>query len=95
MTPAKPLDKLHVSYERKIRLMRKTEDDAGGNTKPLAGTTRRPTKAGGRYGSKTLGKIKSELKTSEQIRKSRKIMENKRAKNARSSRNGGKKKGRP
>lgn len=92
--PAKPLDKLHVSYERKVWQMKKIEQDAGGNAKSTAGPSRRPIKAGGRYGSKTINKVKSELKTSEQIRKSRKVVENKRAKNARPSRNGGKKKGR-
>jgi len=94
VVPAKPLDKLHVSYERRVRQLKKTEEDVSGNGNPSAGPPGRPTKAGGRYGGKTFGKVKSELKTSEQIRKSRKVMENKRAKNARPSRGGGKKKGR-
>lgn len=38
-----------------------------------------------RYGGKSLTKVKSELKTSDQIRKKRKTMEHKMAKNARPS----------
>ncbi|RDB24936.1 ATP-dependent RNA helicase DBP10 [Hypsizygus marmoreus] len=89
----KPLDKLHVGYDRKVRQLKKREDVTDGPSKPTSG---RPGKAkvGGRYAGKTLGRVKSELKTSEQIRKGRKVMENKRAKNARPSRGGGKKKGR-
>ncbi|KAG5638307.1 hypothetical protein H0H81_000725 [Sphagnurus paluster] len=92
---AKPLDKLHVSYERKMRQLQKKEE-VSGDAKPLGGRPGKPSKAGGRYGGKTFGRVKSELKSSEQIRKSRKVMENKRAKNARPSCNGGggKKKGR-
>ncbi|GLB37444.1 putative DBP10CT (NUC160) domain containing protein [Lyophyllum shimeji] len=93
MTPAKPLDKLHVSYERRLRQTKKSEED-GGNAKPAAGSSKRSTKAVGRYGSKPIVKVKSELKTSEQIRKHRKIMEHRKAKNARPSRKAGKKKGR-
>ncbi|KAG6911139.1 hypothetical protein DXG01_003879 [Tephrocybe rancida] len=92
--PAKPLDKLHVSYERKARQLSQREK-GGTEAKPSAGPSKRPTLPGGRFGGKSIGRVKSELKTNDQIRKSRKIMENKRAKNARPSRNGGgKKKGR-
>ncbi|KAG5648471.1 hypothetical protein DXG03_003082 [Asterophora parasitica] len=96
VVPSKPLDKLHVSYDRKVRQMQKKKGDADGDDKPSGGRPGKgATKVGGRYGGKTFGRVKSELKTSEQIRKSRKVMENKRAKNARPSRNGGgKKKGR-
>ncbi|KAF5385833.1 hypothetical protein D9615_002245 [Tricholomella constricta] len=92
---AKPFDKLHVSYDRKVRQQQKKGEDADGDAKPSASRSGRPTKVGGRYGGKTFGRVKSELKTSEQIRKSRKVTENKRAKNARPSRShDGKKKGR-
>ncbi|KAG6820733.1 hypothetical protein H0H93_012379 [Arthromyces matolae] len=88
-TQPKVLDKLHVSYERKLRrLQNKGNNDeetkSSGNAKP----------AGGRFGAKFVGRVKSELKTSEQIRKDRKIIEKKRAKNARPSRRGAGKKNR-
>lgn len=91
---AKPLDKLHTGYERKVRQIKKRDEDAGGPSKPTTGPPGRGAQAAGRYAGKTFGRVKTELKTSEQIRKGRKIMENKRAKNARPSRGGGSKKGR-
>ncbi|KAG5733691.1 ATP-dependent RNA helicase DBP10 [Termitomyces sp. T112] len=88
--PSKPLDKLHVSYERKLRQSNKKREGEG-ETESIGKSTR----PGGRYGGKAMGRVKSELKTSEQIRKSRKTMEQKRAKNARPSRHSvGRKKGR-
>jgi ATP-dependent RNA helicase DDX54/DBP10 len=85
---AKPLDKLHKDYDRKVRQIKKRDDGAGGgreSTKPTPSTGKK-TKAGGRYGGKPAGKIKSELKTVEQIRKGRKVLEKKRTKNARPTR---------
>ncbi|KAG6869119.1 hypothetical protein C0993_001684 [Termitomyces sp. T159_Od127] len=88
VVPAKPLDKLHVSYERKLRQSQKKR---GENE---AESTGKLTKPGGRYGAKPMSKVKSELKTSEQIRKDRKVMQKKRAKNARPSKRNINKKGR-
>ena len=82
---AKPLDKLHKDYDRKVRQTKRRDDIAGSeheSTKPTQDARKR-SKAGGRYGGKPAGRIKSELKTVEQIRKGRKIMEKKRSKNAR------------
>ncbi|KAG6861101.1 hypothetical protein C0995_004038 [Termitomyces sp. Mi166 len=88
--PAKPLDKLHTSYERKFRQLKKKGENKGETQ-----STRKSTRPEGRFGGKSVGRVKSELKTSEQIRKSRKIMEKKRAKNARPGRHTiGKKNGR-
>lgn len=90
----KPLDKLRGDYERKVWKSQKANQQTGGDegTAP-GGSSRRPpagkNKKGGRYGGKPVGKVKSELKTVDQIRKTRKNVEQKRAKNARP----GKKKG--
>jgi ATP-dependent RNA helicase DDX54/DBP10 len=84
---AKPLDRLGNNYERKVRqIKKKTESQEG---EPLG----RPTSGsrGGRYGGKPLARVKTELKTSEQIRKGRKALDNRRAKNGRPSRGGGRK----
>lgn len=89
---AKPLDKLHTGYERKMRQSKKREEAGGGEAGKSTPVPGRKPQVGGRYGGKTFGKVKTELKTSEQIRKGRKTMENRRAKNARPSRGG--KKGR-
>ena len=82
---AKPLDKLQTDYDRKVR--QRSAEGAGGRGESAKPTpaTRKTTKAGGRYGEKTASRVKSELKTVEQIRKGRKIMERKRLKNARPS----------
>ncbi|KAG6897896.1 hypothetical protein C0992_009380 [Termitomyces sp. T32_za158] len=85
---AKPLDKLHKSYERKLRQVSKKRGEDEGQS------TGKPTRPGGRYGGKPVSRVKSELKTNEQIRKGRKVMEKKRAKNARPSRRTNSKKGR-
>jgi ATP-dependent RNA helicase DDX54/DBP10 len=78
---AKPLDKLHKNYDRKVRQKRKEGAvGRGESTNPTLGT-----KAGGRYGGKPTSRVKSELKTVEQIRKGRKIVEKKKSKNARPS----------
>jgi ATP-dependent RNA helicase DDX54/DBP10 len=86
---AKPLDKLHKEYDRKVRLRKKKDEGAGGggeSVKPIPGTGR---KLKGRYDGKPAARVKSELKTVEQIRKGRNIMEKKRLKNARPSRKKG------
>ena len=77
---AKPLDKLRADYERKTRQLNKQE---GSDQAPNPGRKGgRPTK---RYGGKSYGRVKSELKTVDQIRKMRKIKDQRKAKNARPS----------
>ena len=91
-TPAKPLDKRSIDYERKARQLKKREEDVGANSStPSTTSPRRGNRPGrgSRYGGKPIGKIKSELKTREQIRKARRVVEQRKAKNARPS--GGKK----
>jgi ATP-dependent RNA helicase DDX54/DBP10 len=84
---AKPLDKLTTSYERKARVQKKVEAvgavSTGEPTKKGRHTTAR------RYGSKPLGRVRSEIKSVEQIRKARKVMEKRKAKNARPNRKKG------
>jgi len=87
-TAAKPLDKLNTSYERKARVQKKVE--AVG-----AMSTGEPTRKGRhvtarRYGGKPLGQVRSEIKSVEQIRKARKVVEKRKTKNARPSRKKGK-----
>lgn len=83
---AKPLDKLSKDYERKVRQLKKknTEDGSQSNSRTSCGK-------GTRRGGKTYSRVKTELKTSQQIRKDRKLVANRRAKNARPSRSNGKK----
>ncbi|KAJ6499267.1 P-loop containing nucleoside triphosphate hydrolase protein [Mycena sanguinolenta] len=80
VTP-KPLDKLSHDYDRKARQMKKKADSQQ-EEQPS-----RP-KGGGRYGAKPLGRIKTELKTSEQIRKNRNTLDKRRAKNGRHTKKG-------
>ena len=83
---AKPLDKLSTDYDRKVRQQKKREGAEVAEPRK-AGPTRT---SGGRYGHKPMGKVKGELKNAEQIRKSRKTLEKRKAKNARPSKKGGK-----
>jgi ATP-dependent RNA helicase DDX54/DBP10 len=93
VTSAKPLDKLSKDYDRKVRQIKKRDEGEGLAEKSQSvakgGKGLRGKKLGGRYNGKTVGRVKSELKNAEQIRKSRKIMEQKRAKNARPSKRKG------
>ncbi|KAI6040291.1 P-loop containing nucleoside triphosphate hydrolase protein [Pisolithus marmoratus] len=90
---AKPLDRLHKDYERKARQLKKKVEEVGaveGNVRgpdKLSSDTR-TKKLGRRRDGKSIGRLKSELKTVEQIHKTRKMTEKKRAKNARPSRKG-------
>ena len=106
VTPAKPLDKLSKDYERKVRqLGKKTQGGAGGydgdggnEGAPRTQHSKDIVKQGlnskkSRYAGKSVGRVKSELKSAEQIRKAREVAERKRAKNARASRKGVKGKG--
>ena len=87
---AKPLDKLQKDYDRKVRQLKKREEDGGEREqKKLTPGIGKKSMVGGRRGGKPAGRVKSELKTVEQIRKGRKIMDRKRAKNARPSRKKG------
>lgn len=81
----KPLDKLSKDYDRKVRQLKKKNEGSEGPAASPRGMKKKPTL---RHGSKPIGKVKSELKSVEQIRKSRKIVEQKRAKNARPTRKG-------
>ncbi|KAF7321363.1 ATP-dependent RNA helicase DBP10 [Mycena kentingensis (nom. inval.)] len=78
VTDAKPLDKRDKNYDRKVRQQKKKNEVQGaeGGLKQ------------GRYRGKPMARVKTELKTSEQIRKNRKLLEKRKAKNARPSKKG-------
>jgi ATP-dependent RNA helicase DDX54/DBP10 len=87
-TAPKQLDKFHKDYDKKVKQMKKKTnrgeedgDDPSERYKPgrKAKTVGKPT-----------WKAKSELKTVDQVRKQRKIVANRKAKNARPSRKVGK-----
>jgi ATP-dependent RNA helicase DDX54/DBP10 len=83
---AKPLDKLSKDYERKVRqLNKKIKEGPSSDPRSMSGGK------SARHGGKTYSRVKTELKTSQQIRKDRKLVENRRAKNARPSRCSGRK----
>jgi len=81
-TESKPLDKLHKDYNRKVRKAKMRE--AGTNSEEVP-KSKGKTKSSGRFGGRSSGRVKSELKSAAEIRKSRKVMEQRRAKNARPS----------
>jgi ATP-dependent RNA helicase DDX54/DBP10 len=86
VTSAKPLDKFRTDYERKARLKKqqqnaKEDPSLGQPSSPGKG----PRRTQKRYGSKSYGQVKSELRTADQIRKMRKTKDQRRAKNARPS----------
>ncbi|KAJ4483387.1 P-loop containing nucleoside triphosphate hydrolase protein [Lentinula aciculospora] len=85
MTESKPLNKLNKDYERKSRQLKKRGDVGAGDPSNTASSQTKKGKAklGGRYGGKSIGRVKSELKSADEIRKSRKIQEKRKAKNAR------------
>ena len=86
---AKPLDKLGKNYERKARQMKKQGEASGKHTPTPAPTPKgRGKKLGGRFGGKPLGRVKTELKTVDQIRKARQTADRKKMKNARPSKRG-------
>ncbi|KAH7926738.1 DEAD-domain-containing protein [Leucogyrophana mollusca] len=94
VVPAKPLNKLDKDYERKSRQLKKREENNaqdGNDSRHKAGSAtggKKVRTGGGRYGGKSVGRVKSEIKTVDQIRKTRKTVERKKAKNARPSRKG-------
>lgn len=82
---AKPLDKLAKDYDRKVRQQKKrSEGEPDGQHKP-ASPQKRKNNLPRRFAGKSLGRVKSELKTVDQVRKARKVLDNRRAKNARPS----------
>jgi len=85
MTVPKALDKQHVSYERKLRQQKKGEESGAAST---SGTNPKTRKS--RYGGKPIGKVRNEIKSVDQIRKSRDLSAKRKAKNARPSKNRGK-----
>lgn len=90
---AKPLDRRSKDYERKLRQLRKKEQSAtggeseGSQAQPFKNTGKVSKKnIGKRFGAKSLPRVKNEIKTVDQIHKTRKTAEKRRAKNARPSR---------
>ena len=81
--------------ERKLRQYQKKGQDAGGDSADAGYRQRGPQngKKGKallkRHGSKPAGKVKSELKSAEQIRRSMELVEKRKAKNARPTRKKG------
>lgn len=87
LTEAKPVDKFTNGYERQVRRKQKdVESDPASHGEGKS----RMGKQSGRYGSKPLRQVKSELKSAEQIRRARELQARKKAKNARPSRKKGK-----
>ena len=89
----KQLDKAHVNYERKARQRKKNEAEGSGMDKdndPSQQSRKGGKKVvlGKRHGGKSVGRVKTELKTVDQIRKARKVAEHRKAKNARPTRKG-------
>ena len=89
----KQLEKTHVNYERKARQRKKKESETSGigeceNPRLQPRKAGRGSALGKRYGGKTVGRVKTELKTVDQIRKARSVAERRKAKNARPSRKG-------
>ncbi len=87
---AKPLDKLRGDYERKVRQVKKK--DVGASEDKEEPSPKGKKKLGAQRNGKTIRRVKTEIKTAEQIRKQRKIAEKRKVKNARPSRPSGKKK---
>lgn len=85
VTEAKPLDKLNNNYERKSRQFKKKEESIAKETGDTPGKMRK-IRSGGRFAGKSVGRVKNEIKTVDQIRKGRMTAERKKAKNARPSR---------
>ncbi|KAH8119551.1 DEAD-domain-containing protein [Phellopilus nigrolimitatus] len=90
VTPAKPLDKRNNDYERKTRQLEKKREAGGAEPPANASHPKRgmmgAKRGGSRYGGKPIGRVKSELKSADQIRRTREVAERKREKNARPSR---------
>lgn len=94
VTAPKELDKFGNNYERKMRHLNNKQDgdqggDNGGRVGSSSTSSRKGKKQGkhSRYGGKSFRRVKSELKSSDQIRRQRKVIDNRRAKNARPTKN--------
>ncbi|KAG8746991.1 ATP-dependent RNA helicase dbp10 [Ceratobasidium sp. 414] len=97
-TEGKPLDKLSLGYERKSRHLKKRDQErkaAGGDETEARGARGSAhgrkglkVKPSERYGGKSMGRVKNELKSADQIRKSREALARRKAKNARPSKKG-------
>ncbi|EMD37388.1 hypothetical protein CERSUDRAFT_135966 [Gelatoporia subvermispora B] len=86
----KPLDKLNKDYERKVRQQKqKASQGIESQPPPMSKHGKKGKAVRGRNAGKPLGRVKNELKTVDQIRKARNVVENKRAKNARAPRRKG------
>lgn len=83
VTAAKPLDKLRNNYERKVKQNTLGADEVPAQQQSARGRGGGRGGGRGRYAGKSIGRVKSEIKTVDQIRKGRVAMEKKRAKNAR------------
>ncbi|KZW00235.1 DEAD-domain-containing protein [Exidia glandulosa HHB12029] len=83
-TQAKPLDKLAKNFERKLRKQSSKDGGSGDGAPPTPSKGGPKTKVASKFaGGKPAGKARQELKSAEQIRKTRQIAEQRRAKNAR------------
>lgn len=103
-TEAKPLDPKSLSYEKKMRVMKKKAqdqegggDDGGDSGGGRGRNSNRPGSSpsgkgkagqGKKFGGANIGRVKSELKSAEQIRKSRTVEARRKAQNARPSKKG-------
>ncbi|KAI0256032.1 DEAD-domain-containing protein [Lactifluus subvellereus] len=90
VTAAKPLDKLATNYERKTRVQKRVEAVSADPRGQPTGKGHHGTNVTSRYRGKPVRRVHSEIKSAEQIRKARKIIDRRKAKNARPSRKRGK-----
>ncbi|KAJ8076490.1 ATP-dependent RNA helicase dbp10 [Marasmius tenuissimus] len=91
ITAAKPLDRLRGDYDKKVRVGKKKQVEGGVQEDGPDHSQKSPKKGkakNSRFGGKSIGRVKSELKNAEQIRKTRKVQENRKLKNARPTRKG-------
>lgn len=88
VTAPKDLDKKHVNFERKSRQFKKKSEGAGEKDEETHGSKGKAGKS--RYGGKPINKVRNEIKTVDQIRKTRELAAKRKAKNARSSKSKGK-----
>ncbi|KAK0241592.1 P-loop containing nucleoside triphosphate hydrolase protein [Armillaria nabsnona] len=84
-TVSKPLDKLSKDYERKVRQLKKKAEGETETSSSRPPPGKKGKKVGGRFATKSVGRVKGELKNAEQVRKNRKQLDNRRAKNGRGS----------
>ena len=77
---AKPLDKLSVNYENKLKKMQKKQESSSSTSNHSKGTDGKTTKNG--------RQVKSELKSVDRITKERTVLEKRREKSARPSKKG-------